>query len=225
MVLLILTTRIIKMNFKLFARQTGSANTVNKRNKMKKLSILLPLFTILILLQSKTALGQNEAPLQQKEHSFRFMTGISRGFVREDLEYLDFGVLIFGEYKREIGKNWFYGISFDGMIPFVANVPSRIKNLSVNAYYRLPLVGDRLFLMKGFGLGSNFIFRNDEHLRVGPALNASISMSWRVRQRIYLEFSPFILIPGRLNFPVPDVLPQNLAITLQWSIAGVRIPL
>ncbi|HSV88879.1 MAG TPA: hypothetical protein VLH61_09575 [Bacteroidales bacterium] len=191
---------------------------------MKVPSAVITLVFLMFLLPAKPAMSQEEAP-EPKGAYLTFETGVSFGPIMVIDCYLDvhnIGVRIFSEYKRGIRDRWYYGISFDGMIPISDQFLPLSNNVSVTAYHRLTFVQEKLFLWKGLGLGSNFIFVEDDPLRVGPTLSLNLSMSWRFAPNAYFEFSPFLLLPTRLHIPLSFIAPHNAAMTIPFPSVGLK---
>jgi len=225
-------------NSQLFTCPIGkNALEINQKNyrSTKKPRIVSVILLLLLLLQVNTVFGQEETQIEvpvAKAEYFRFFTGFALGpimTIRCKFDIYNIGMRIFGEYQRELSKNWFYGISFDGMIPATGNLVPLLKNVSVSAYFRWPIIRERLFLLPGLGLGCNFIFIEDEPLRLWPTTTVNISMLLQVSPNAFLEFSPLLIYPTRMNFPLGfrwfDPHPHNIAFAVSILSIGFKIKL
>ena len=184
---------------------------------MKNPSVISTIFLLLMLPPLFAVAGQVENPKDaevNKPYYIRIVPSLIAFFYHD--RYSDFhsmGIRILGEYKQEFRHNWFYGIGFEGFVPATGYLTPLVKNLSISVNYRLPLVGDRLFLTKGLGLGSNFIFIENDPLKVRPSLNVSLYALWRISPTLYLEFSPFfIVLPTRHTMPFPGAADRLISI-------------
>jgi len=193
---------------------------------MKSLSTILPLLTILLLLPSKTVVGQEEVQRPTNEY-LKILSGITFGpwdFFDNTMEMQNIGFRIGGEYKREFGKNWLYGVSLEGLIPLV--LFPQAMNVSFSVYYRLPLVRDRFFLLPGVGLGGNFVLEGDEiPIRVVPTISGNLSLLWRVSPATFIEFSPLLVAPTRLNIPIPTVVEGEARFKISLLTVGIMLRL
>lgn len=118
-------------------------------------------------------------------------------------EYNSLGVRTFLEYQKAIKKNYHYGISYEHTrhIGFVKTdqlheYTSNLNQLSINGYYTLNLIRDRLFWLGGIGVGIVHVTWNDIDA-FGATVNASLTLNVRITKKIYLEFAPLIVL-----FPV-----------------------
>lgn len=189
------------------------------RHALKIISLLL---LFLLPAKSLTAIEQTlvENPLPKTSY-LRLISGLARveAVNCESVDY-NLGVRLFAEYKREFGKNWYHGMSFDGMFPLTLHPTPLLKNVSTSVYYHLPLVRESLMLSTGIGLGCNFIFLGNNQTYIRPSMNLNLGIWWRVLPKVYLEFSPFLLLFTRFNFPMPFSPPPHV---ISYSIPPLGI--
>ncbi|HSW68438.1 MAG TPA: hypothetical protein VLH16_07645, partial [Bacteroidales bacterium] len=102
--------------------------------------------------------------------------------------------------QRDLSKNWQYGISFEHSRHFgffltgqLNNLNSNLSLLSINGYYKLNLIKDRLFWTGGMGIGGVHVNwgGNDDF---GATINASLTLNIRLTKRLYFESSPLIVL-------------------------------
>ncbi|HAJ99305.1 MAG TPA: hypothetical protein DCM62_04700 [Bacteroidales bacterium] len=189
-----------------------------------RFSILL---TAILLLGNKS-MGNNANPIEEPNSSLRqirIMPSYGILFLRADngREVENQGIRIFGEYHRRFFGRWHYGIGLDGMIPISGNIQPLLKNLSFTVYYRLPVIGDRLFFVQGLGVGANFLFREGASMKISPSLNVNLLAQWRVTHNLYLEFSPMLILPTRHSLPMPNS--KNQAFPLAYPSIGLTFDL
>jgi hypothetical protein len=124
------------------------------------------------------------------------------GFILD--EYSSLGVRMFFEYQKDIKKNFQYGISYDHsrhMGYFMTESrfgPSNLSVLSLNGYYKLNLIKDKLFWTCGLGVGALHLYWDDND-SFGATVNASITLNIRITKRVYLESSPLTLLLTPVN--------------------------
>lgn len=110
------------------------------------------------------------------------------------------GIRTFFEYEKDLKGNWQYGISYEHSRHFffaatdqLYELSSNLSLLSMNAYYKLNIIRERLFWTAGIGIGAVHLNWNEQD-RVGATVNASLSLNMRLSKRIYLECSPLIVL-------------------------------
>ena len=121
------------------------------------------------------------------------------------------GVRTFFEYQKETRKNWSFGVSYEHSqtigSPFSGfyHGETNLSLLSLNSYYRINLIKDRLFWVVGAGIGAGHVHITDhenrrynngaqEHL-FGYTFNISTNINVRISKRIYLQTSPLLVLP------------------------------
>lgn len=128
--------------------------------------------------------------------------------------YYSMGVRTFFEYQKDVKKNWQFGISYENtqhngiyVTDQLDEIESNLSLLSLNGYYKMNLIRNRLFWTVGFGFGAVHLNWDDNN-RFGVAVNTSLTLNVRVTKRIYIETSPlFLLFPAnRVYFSTMSVL-------------------
>jgi hypothetical protein len=69
------------------------------------------------------------------------------------------------------------------------DLKSNLSLLSLNGYYKLNLIKDRLFWTGGLGVGLLHVNWEDND-GFGPTVNASLTLNIRLTQRIYVNPLP-----------------------------------
>lgn len=122
---------------------------------------------------------------------------VQTGFIVD--RYNSVGVRTFFEYKKDIKKNWQFGISYEHSRHFanfrtgaVYNLESNLSLISINGYYKLNLLRDRLFWTGGIGVGALHV-NWDDNDAFGATVNASLTLGIRVTRRIYFVSSPLLI--------------------------------
>ena len=114
--------------------------------------------------------------------------------------YNSLGIRTFFEYQKDIKKNLQYGISYEHSRHFgfartdqMYDLDSDLSLLSINGYYKLNVIKDRLFWTAGLGIGALHVNwgGNDGF---GATVNASLTLNIRILRRIYLESSPLLVL-------------------------------
>lgn len=157
---------------------------------MRKLLLLFIFFKIL----NPQGFSQSNSELVNKTDYLSFQSGLIFD------AYNSLGVRTFFEYQKDIKKNWQFGISYEHSTHygfFMTDQPyelnSNLSQLSINGYYKLNLIKDRLFWTGGLGFGAlqvNWDNNND----FGATVNASLTLNIRLTKRIYFESSPLIVL-------------------------------
>jgi hypothetical protein len=114
--------------------------------------------------------------------------------------YNSLGIRTFFEYQKDLKKNWQYGISYEHsshlgffMTDQLYEINSNLSQLSLNGYYKLNLIKDRLFWTGGLGIGALHVNWQDNN-SFGANINASITLNIRITKRLYFESSPLIVL-------------------------------
>ncbi len=122
---------------------------------------------------------------------------VQTGFIVDG--YNSVGIRTFFEYQKDLRKNWQYGISYENSRYFgffktdqLYDLNSNLSQLSVNGYYKLNLIKNRLYWTGGFGVGALHVNWDDKD-SFGTTINASLTLNIRITKRLYLESSPLIV--------------------------------
>jgi len=114
--------------------------------------------------------------------------------------YNSLGVRTFFEYQKDFQKNWQLGISYEHSRHFgffmtdqLYDLNSNLSQFSINGYYKLNLVKDRLFWTGGLGVGALHV-NWDDNDSFGATMNVSLTLNIRITKRVYLETSPLIVL-------------------------------
>lgn len=152
----------------------------------------ISLFFLLFL--SLLGLSQPNQENEQKAGYLSFQTG----FIVDG--YNSLGVRTFFEYQKDLKKNWQMGISYEHSRHFgffmtdqLYDLNSNLSQLSVNGYYKLNLVKDKLFFTSGLGVGALHVNWDDKD-NFGVSVNASLTLNIRVTKRFYIEASPLVIL-------------------------------
>ena len=147
--------------------------------------------------------------------------------------YNSLGIRLFFEYQKVIKSNWSYGISFENSRHF-SHLVSDIKNelptnldlLSLNGYYRLNLIKDKVFWNAGAGIGGVHAYWENND-KIGLALNASLTLNIKLSDRIYFESSPlvFLLPTSRVYFSPMNVRDNHNFYAISFLSLGVKVKL
>lgn len=199
-----------------------------------KLAMKVLIF-LMLLLPTQTALPQSDSPTDakpQRREYVRFMTGVAMGPImtyRCVPDVHNVGIRIFGEYNRFFENRWLLGASLDGMIPATGRLMPLLKNISLTAHRRVQISESNLYFLTGVGIGGNVIFLENEPIRVGPTVSFNFSMLWRVSPNAFLEFSPLLFLPTRVNAPLSDMFthyhPHSFAFTFGFPSIGIKVAL
>jgi hypothetical protein len=147
--------------------------------------------------------------------------------------YNSLGIRTFFEYQKDLQKNWQYGISYEHSRNFgffltdqLYDLNSNLSQLSLNGYYKLNLIKDRLFWTGGLGLGALHVNWN-ENDAFGATVNASLTLNIRVTKRIYFESSPLIvLIPfNRIYYSPMNIDHFNNFYAFTFFPFGIKVKL
>ena len=118
------------------------------------------------------------------------------GFIADG--YNSLGIRTFFEYQKDLKENWQYGISYEHSRHFgffltgqLYNLSSNLSLISLNGYYKLNAIKDKLFWTTGIGIGAVHVNWDDNDI-FGATINASLTLSMRITKGIYFESSPLI---------------------------------
>ena len=155
---------------------------------MRKIFLLLLLFGLLRI----NGFAQTDENIVRKTDYLSFQTG----FIVDG--YNSLGIRTFFEYQKDLKKNWQFGISYEHSRHFgffmtdqLYDLDSDLSQISLNGYYKLNLIKDRLFWTAGVGIGALHV-NWDDNDGFGPTINASLTLNMRLTKRIYLEASPLL---------------------------------
>jgi len=155
---------------------------------MRKKYLLFVLFGLLRI----NGFTQTDENIIRKTDYLAFQTG----FIVDG--YNSLGIRTFFEYQKDLKKNWQFGISYEHSRHFgffmtdqLYDLDSDLSQISLNGYYKLNLIKDRLFWTGGIGIGALHV-NWDDNDGFGPTINASLTLNMRLTKRIYLEASPLL---------------------------------
>ncbi|MDD2197097.1 MAG: hypothetical protein PHE03_08810 [Bacteroidales bacterium] len=152
-------------------------------------------FIFLVLgLQFLNGFSQTDEVKTAKPAYLTFQTG----FIVDG--YNSIGIRTFFEYQKDLRENWQFGVSYEHSRHFgffltdqLYDLNSNLSQLSLNGYYKLNLIRDRLFWTVGIGAGALHV-NWDNNDSFGATINASLTLNIRVTKRIYFESSPLIAL-------------------------------
>jgi len=167
---------------------------------MRKKYLLFVLFGLLRI----NGFAQTGENIVRKTDYLSFQTG----FIVDG--YNSLGIRTFFEYQKDLKKNWQLGISYEHSRHFgffmtdqLYDLDSDLSQISLNGYYKLNLIKDRLFWTGGLGIGVLHV-NWDDNDGFGPTINASLTLNVRLTKRIYLEASPLLaFIPSNRVYYSP----------------------
>ncbi len=147
--------------------------------------------------------------------------------------YNSFGARIFFEYQKDVSKKWQYGISFEQNVHLYRAATDHSNDLSSNVslfcynhYYKIKLYKDRFFWTTGLGAGMLNV-NWDSKNKIGPVINASMTLNIRLNKKLYIETSPLIIfLPSNRGYfsPVKVSTYANYA-SFNFFPFGVKIKL
>jgi len=181
----------------------------------------------ILALMSITAFPQTDDIRSPKADYLTFQTG----FIVDG--YNSLGVRTFFEYQKEIKNNWQYGISYEHSRRFgffltdqLYELNSNLSLISLNGYYKLNLIKDRVFWTGGLGAGAVHV-NWDQNDSFGATVNASLSLNIRITKRIYFESSPLIvLMPfNRVYYSAVDAGPFDNFYAFTFFPFGIKVKL
>ena len=147
--------------------------------------------------------------------------------------YNSLGIRTFFEYQKDLKGNWQYGISYEHSRHFgffASDHPDAFETnlslLSLNGYYKINLIRDRLFWTAGLGVGGVHAYWDDND-KIGTTINASVTLNIRLTKKIYFESSPFIvLLPSnRIYFSTMNAENADNFFALSLFPFGVKVKL
>lgn len=153
------------------------------------------------------------------------------GFIYD--AYNSLGVRTFFEYQKDLKNNWQYGISYEHsrhfgflMTDHLYDLNSNLSQLSLNGYYKLNLIKDRLFWTGGLGIGALHV-NWDDNDSFGATINASLTLNIRITKRLYFETSPLIvLIPfNRIYYSPMNIDHFNNFYAITFFPFGIKVKL
>ena len=161
------------------------------------------LYLILLLMLGANLYGQINSETAPKHKYLSVQSGLLMD------SYNNVGFRTFFEYQQDLKGNWQYGVSYENTSRLfdaatdVLELPSNLRLLSINSYYKLNLIKDRLFWTVGIGAGALHVNWENEN-RLGITFNASITLNIRILKNIYIETSPLtILLPANRLYYSP----------------------
>lgn len=159
---------------------------------MRKRKVCL-MFLLSVLISTNGFSQTDEVPSIKNDY-LSFQTG----FIVDG--YNSLGVRTFFEYQKDLKNNWQYGISYEHtrhvgffMTDQLYDLNSNLSQLSLNGYYKLNLIKDRLFWSGGLGVGALHV-NWDDNDSFGATINASLTLNIRITKRLYFESSPLIVL-------------------------------
>ncbi len=147
--------------------------------------------------------------------------------------YNSFGARLFFEFQKDISKHWQHGFSFEQNIHLYRaatdhsnDLNSNISAFCYNHYYKIKIYKDRFFWTTGVGAGLMNV-NWDSNNKIGPVVNASMTLNIRLSNRLFIETSPLIiLLPSNRGY----FSPINVSTYSNYSSAsffpfGIKIKL
>jgi hypothetical protein len=184
------------------------------------------LFLLLCLISSKAFSQAGEEKSPNPDY-----LSLQTGFIVDG--YNSLGIRTFFEYQRDLKKNWQYGISYEHSRNFgffltdqFYDLNSNLSQLSINGYYKLNIIKDRLFWTGGLGVGALHV-NWEENDAFGATINASLTLNIRVTKRIYIESSPlFVLMPfNRIYYSPMNIDHFNNFYAFTFFPFGIKVKL
>jgi len=170
--------------------------------------------------------AQTVAPFRKPDY-LSFQTGAMVD------RYNSLGIRTYFEYQKEVSGHWQYGISYEHSrhFGFFATdhpdaLPTNLSLLSLNGYYKINLLKDRLFWLAGLGIGGVHAYW-DTNDKIGATVNASFTLNIKLTKKLYFESSPFIvLLPtNRLYFSTMNTERYNNFFALSLFPFGLKVKL
>ena len=164
------------------------------------------LFLILLLLTAQSIFAQDTS-IKIKNHYLSIQSG---GMVNG---YNSIGLRTFLEYQKDLKGNWQYGISYENVRHLFRDATdhpnslnSNFSALSLNSYYKINAIKNRLFWTIGLGLGVIHV-NWDQQDKVGICSNASLTLNFRISKKVYIETSPLVVL-----LPVNRIYVSNIKV-------------
>ncbi len=185
------------------------------------------LIILLLGLLYGTGFSQTDNEKSIKNDYLTFQTG----FIVDG--YNSLGVQTFFEYQKDLKNNWQFGISYEhsrhlGFLitdqPY--NLNSDLRQLSLNGYYKLNLIKNRLFWTGGLGIGALHVNWNNND-SFGVTINASLTLNIRITKRLYFESSPLIVVMpfNRIYFSPMGIDHYDYFYALTFFPVGIKVRL
>jgi hypothetical protein len=154
----------------------------------------LSVFALFFAFQCNSAYSQ----MAEGKPSKTDYLSIQSGFIVDG--YNTMGVRTFFEYQKDLKNNWQYGISYEHSRHFgffmtdqLYELHSNLSQMSINGYYKIQIIKERLFWTGGLGIGGVHVNWGDND-RFGATVNASLTLNLRLTKRLYVETSPLIVL-------------------------------
>jgi len=185
----------------------------------------------LIIVFALVLIGFTANSQTQKDSCKAYYLTFQSGFMIDG--YNSMGVRTFFEYQKDFRRNWQIGISYEHSrhLGFAATdqlyeLSTNLSLLSLNGYYKLNLIRNRLFWTAGFGIGAIHADWEDQDV-FGATINASLTLNVRITKRIYIETSPLVvLIPiNRVYFSTMDADHFNSFYAFTIFPVGIKVKL
>ena len=191
-------------------------------NKYRILTVFLLLF-FTISIYSKLIAQEN----QEKNDYLAFKTGILGD------NYNSYGIRLNFEYTKEIIGNRQYSISYETrrnvghvLSGYQHDKPSNTNIITINYYYKIKLIKDKLYWNCGGGVGAAHVFwDNNNFFGVVFSLNASLNI--KIFKKTYIETAPilFLLNPSKVYFVVGKFEDINNYIAFTILPIGIKVKL
>ncbi len=190
---------------------------------MRKIYLLFGLFGLLYI----NGFSQTDETENAKTDYLTFQSG----FIVDG--YNSLGIRTFFEYQKDLKKNWQFGISYEHsrhlgffMTDQLYDLNSNLSQLSINGYYKLNLIKDKLFWTGGIGVGALHV-NWDDNDSFGATINASLTLNIRITKRLYFESSPlFVLMPfNRIYYSPMNIDHFDNFYAFTFSPFGIKVKL
>ncbi|HKJ42362.1 MAG TPA: hypothetical protein VKA27_09715 [Sunxiuqinia sp.] len=184
-----------------------------------KISFLILLFAVSTNLYAQT----------NEEISKADYLSVKTGFIVD--RYNSLGLTTYFEYQKDLKQNWQYGIAYEHSthLGFLATdqlyqLSSNLSLLSLNGYYKLNAIKDKLFWEFGLGIGGAHV-NWDNNNAFGVTVNTSLTLNMKLSKRIYVEASPLIiLLPAdRVYFSTMDVDHFSSFYAFSFFPVGIKV--
>lgn len=156
-------------------------------------NLKLKIFLFLIIFSSIKVYSQTKENLPRP-----YYLSVQTGFMYDGYDAV--GARLFFEYQKDLKNNWQYGVSLEQSKSFFTggtdnpnSFPTNLTILCYNHYYKLKIYKDRVFLTSGLGAGVLNAYWKDNY-KIGPTINASITLNVRLTKKVFLETSPLVVI-------------------------------
>lgn len=137
------------------------------------------------------------------------------------------------EYQKQVKDNWSLGYLFSAnraMYEFASDTKTTELNqnhLSINLYYRLSLIKEKVFWDFGVGAGVMHAYFGENLDEFGIEMNLSSTLNIKLSKRIYFQSSPLlVLVPSnRVYFSTLSVAGKDNLFAFSFLPFGVKIAL